>query len=60
LKGWVRDTLHPTRLARHGLFAPDRVTALVDALSDPGADYRTVNKVLVLLMFQEWHDQYVG
>jgi asparagine synthase (glutamine-hydrolysing) len=60
LKGWVRDTLHPSRLARHGIFSPGRVTALVDALSDPGADYRAVNKVLVLLMFQEWHDQYAS
>jgi asparagine synthase (glutamine-hydrolysing) len=60
LKGWVRDTLHPARLARHGIFSPDRVAELVDALSLPGADYRAVNQVLVLLMFQEWHDQYLG
>jgi asparagine synthase (glutamine-hydrolysing) len=59
LLDWVRDTLHPSRLARHGLFSPDRVTALVDALAHPGADYRAVNKVLVLLMFQEWYEEYL-
>jgi asparagine synthase (glutamine-hydrolysing) len=60
LRPWVRDTLHPTRLARHGVFTPAAVTALVDALDDGRADYRAVNKVMVLLMFQEWHDHYMA
>jgi asparagine synthase (glutamine-hydrolysing) len=60
LRDWVRDTLHPSRLARHGLFSADRVTALVDALADPHADYRAVNRVFVLLMFEEWYDEYLG
>jgi asparagine synthase (glutamine-hydrolysing) len=59
LRPWVRDTLHPTRLARHGIFLPAAVQALVELLDDPGCDYRTVNKVLVLATFQYWYEMYL-
>jgi asparagine synthase (glutamine-hydrolysing) len=59
LEDYVRDTLSAPRLARHGLFRPERVHALVDRLYRDGGDHIEVNKVLVLLLFQEWHDLYM-
>ena len=59
LRPWVRDTLHPSRLASHGIFSPAAVQALVELLDDPRCDYRTVNKVLVLAMFQHWYETYL-
>jgi asparagine synthase (glutamine-hydrolysing) len=58
LHPWVRQTLHPSRLGRHGLFSAAAVQRLVGSLDDPGCDYRTVNKVLVLVVFQHWHEMY--
>ncbi len=60
LEPWVRDTLQPSRLAAHGLFDPQAVGRLVDALYEPGADYMSVNKVLALVTFQEWYEIYLG
>jgi asparagine synthase (glutamine-hydrolysing) len=59
LEGYVRQTLHPARLAKHALFDVDRVQALVDELYRGQHDYRFVNKVLSLVVFQEWHDLYM-
>ena len=56
LEPWVRQTLSPERLALHGLFDQQRVNEIVDRLHQPGADYRAVNKVMVLVMFQEWYE----
>jgi asparagine synthase (glutamine-hydrolysing) len=58
LEDWVRSTLQPSRLARHGVFDAGRVARLVDSLYNPGADYRAANKVLALVIFQEWHEMY--
>jgi hypothetical protein len=60
LRPWVRDTLTAARLATHGIFDAERVGELVDRLDDPSADYTTVNKVLALVIFQEWHDMYLA
>jgi asparagine synthase (glutamine-hydrolysing) len=60
LESWVRATLHPSRLALHGIFDPVAVGALVDSLYRPGADYTTVNKVLALVIFQEWYELYLS
>ena len=60
LQGWVRDTLTPERLAIHGLFEPARVRTVVDRLYEPGADYRDVNRVLALVIFQEWYEMYLA
>ena len=60
LRPWVEETLTRERLAAHGLFDATRVRRLVDRLDDPGADYTTVNKVLALVIFQEWYDMYLG
>jgi asparagine synthase (glutamine-hydrolysing) len=59
LQPWVRATLAPERLRLHGLFDPARVAALVDRLYQPDADYLMVNKVLGLVVFQEWYELYL-
>ena len=59
LRPWAHETLHPSRLARHGIFSPPAVQALLDRLDDPGCDYRIVNKVLVLVIFQYWYEMYL-
>jgi asparagine synthase (glutamine-hydrolysing) len=56
---YVRETLSEERLRRHGFFDAGRVTALVDRLGQPGADYTDVNRVLGLVVFQEWYDLYM-
>ena len=33
---------------------------LLDRLSEPGADYLAVNRVLVLAIFQEWYELYLA
>ena len=58
LEAWVRDTLSPARMGGHGLFDPAAVQSLVDSVYQPGAGYREVNKVLALVIFQEWFDLY--
>ncbi len=60
LEPWVRETLSPARLATHGLFHPPQVQALVERVYRDGSDYRDVNKVLALLVFQEWYDLYLA
>ena len=59
LEDYVRQTLSPARLSKHALFDSDRVQALVDELYRGQHDYRFVNKVLALVVFQEWHDMYM-
>jgi asparagine synthase (glutamine-hydrolysing) len=58
LEGYVRATLSPAALDRHGLFNPAEVNALIERLYTPGSDYHDVNRVLALVMFQEWHHLY--
>ena len=60
LQPWVRETLSPARLALHRIFDPVRVGALVDRVYAPGADYRSVNRVLALVIFQEWYEMYLA
>ena len=60
LQPWVRETLSADRLGMHGLFDAARVDALIDAVYRPGADYRDVNKVLSLAIFQEWYELYLA
>ncbi len=58
LESWVRETLEPSRLAIHGIFDPSAVADLVNRVYRPGADYTDVNKVVALLVFQEWYEMY--
>ena len=59
LEAYVRATLSPARLARHGLFRPEAVAAVLDRLYRPGSDYHDVNRVMALVIFQEWHERYL-
>jgi asparagine synthase (glutamine-hydrolysing) len=59
LEGYVRDTLSPQRLGKHGLFRTGYVQGLVDGLYRNNSDYQAVNKVYSLLVFQEWYDLYM-
>jgi asparagine synthase (glutamine-hydrolysing) len=56
LEGYVRETLSEDRLRRHGIFNSKHVQKLIDA---GNKDYRHVNKVFALLVFQEWFDLYL-
>lgn len=60
LQPWVRETLSPERLSIHGLFDAARVDETVSAAYRPGAHYREVNKVLALVIFQEWYEMYLS
>ena len=60
LQPWVRETLSPERLRLHGLFDSERVQRLIDRLREPGADYVSVNRILVLAIFQEWYELYLA
>ena len=59
LQPYVRETLSEDRLREHGFFRAERVRALVDRLYQPGADYTDVNRVMGLIVFQEWYDLYM-
>src|SRR5215213_5859156 len=59
LEDYVRDTLSDERLRRHAIFNPERVHKLIDDLYTGNKDYRHVNKVFALLVFQEWYDLYL-
>ena len=58
LEGYVRDTLSDERLQRHRIFNSTHVSKLIDDLYAGNNDYRHVNKVFALLVFQEWYDLY--
>jgi len=59
LESYVRDTLSDERLKRHGIFNSGHVRKLIDELYSGKKDYRHVNKVFALLVFQEWFDLYM-
>ena len=60
LESYVRETLSPERLAKHGLFRAAYVQGLVDALYRAQPDHLAVNKVYSLVVFQEWYDLYMA
>lgn len=60
LEGYVRETLSDENLRRHGIFNPAKVRELVEDLYSKTSDYRQVNKVLALVVFQEWYDLYMS
>jgi asparagine synthase (glutamine-hydrolysing) len=59
LETYVRDTLSPQRLSKHGLFRSEYVQGLVDGLYQNHSDHHAVNKVYSLLVFQEWYELYM-
>jgi asparagine synthase (glutamine-hydrolysing) len=60
LEDYVRGTLAPATIRDGGIFDPGAVTALVDGFYRESGDYRYGNKVLALVVFQEWHRLYFG
>jgi asparagine synthase (glutamine-hydrolysing) len=59
LEDYVRCTLSFEQLSRHGIFDAVRVHELVERLYRQGSDYRDVNRVFSLIVFQEWYDSYM-
>jgi asparagine synthase (glutamine-hydrolysing) len=60
LQDYVRATLSPDRLASHGFFRQEQVERLIDRLYQAGSDHTHVNKVLALVVFQEWYELYMS
>jgi asparagine synthase (glutamine-hydrolysing) len=60
LEDYVRETLSSERLREHNIFDAARVGQLVDGLYRQESDYRQVNKVFALIVFQEWFDIYMN
>lgn len=58
LEDYVRDILSPSRLASHGLLEPQAVLSLIDTSYAGGGDHTVANKLLALVVFQEWFDLY--
>lgn len=59
LEPYVRQTLSGERLARHGVFDIRRVRELVDGFYRSGPSHTYANKVLALIVFQEWYELYM-
>jgi asparagine synthase (glutamine-hydrolysing) len=60
LEDYVRQTLSPERLRKHGFFQANSVQTLVDGLYQGSQDYTYINKVLALIIFQEWYELYIA
>jgi asparagine synthase (glutamine-hydrolysing) len=59
LEEYVRETLSASRLGAHGVFDAAAVGSLVDGFYREAGDYRYGNKILALVVFQEWFDLYM-
>lgn len=60
LEDYVRRTLSPERLAKHGLFNNAYVQSLVEEIYRGAVGQGAVNKVLCLIVFQEWYELYMN
>jgi asparagine synthase (glutamine-hydrolysing) len=58
LKDFAQATLSPARLARHGLFQPERIENLLSAHYSGAGQWGS--QIWNLLMLQLWWDRYVG
>jgi asparagine synthase (glutamine-hydrolysing) len=60
LRDYVRDTLAPSRLERHGLFQTRAVEQLLNWFDGtPSLNDTITDQLCSLLAFQEWHDLYI-
>jgi asparagine synthase (glutamine-hydrolysing) len=57
LTDYVRSTLAPGRLARHGLFNAGAVHELIDAHMTRRETYD--RQIFALMMFQKWHERFM-
>jgi len=60
LGDYVRETLAPDSLGKHGLFNIDYVQDLINEFYGKEYDYRQGNKLLSLIAFQVWYEIYMG
>jgi asparagine synthase (glutamine-hydrolysing) len=60
LEEYVRDTLSEASLRHHGAFEHAAVAELVDGYYAERGDWRYGNKILALVVLQEWYDLYIG
>jgi asparagine synthase (glutamine-hydrolysing) len=59
LRDYVHQTLSAERLGKHGFFDARRVQDLVDGFYRGGPSHTYANKVLALIVFQEWYELYM-
>jgi asparagine synthase (glutamine-hydrolysing) len=59
LRDYVYQTLSAERLGKHGFFEARRVQDLVDGFYRGGPSHTYANKVLSLVVFQEWYELYM-
>jgi len=59
LEPYVRDMLSAGALGRSGIFDASAVERLVDGFYRDRGDYSYGNKILALVVFQEWFDLYM-
>lgn len=59
LAGYVRETLSPARLRKHNLFDQAKVNELIEILESSNSDYHDANRILCLVVFQEWYELYM-
>ena len=59
LEDYVRSMLGPDQLGRHGLFDQAAVNSLLDRLYGGDSHYTVVNRVLSLVVFQQWYQLYM-
>jgi asparagine synthase (glutamine-hydrolysing) len=57
LKDYVRSTLSPERLERHGLFDAEAVRSLIDEHQSRRESHE--RQIFALMMFQKWHERFM-
>jgi asparagine synthase (glutamine-hydrolysing) len=57
LKDYVRSTLSPERLERHGLFDAEAVRSLLDEHQSRRESHE--RQLFALMMFQKWHERFM-
>jgi asparagine synthase (glutamine-hydrolysing) len=57
LQHYVRETLSPKRLERHGFFDPGAVGSLIDAHMSRRESHD--KQLFTLMMFQKWHERFM-
>jgi len=60
LQDYVRQILSPAELNKHQIFDVQQVQTLIDQLYQGQEDYRQVNRIYALVIFQEWYNLYMA
>ncbi len=59
LKDYVYETLSPDNLNKHGIFKVKKVEEMINKFYSGNEDYKYANKILSLILFQEWYELYI-